>query len=271
MPDSSRSSVDLPAPLCPTRPTRSPISSDIVMSRSASMTTTLDSLRPMVPPALPRNAFFSERDLASKIGNSTHALRVSMCGCSNGHEAATGTARSRRRVRRAGPDRRHPAATRPGASARAVARRHLLGEQRGLDAVEQAFEPADQLGLRDPQLGVRRHSVLAERQRQPLELVAQFRRQPVLELADAGAVDLAQPAAAGVVERCRAHLFEQLLDHGADPHHLGRLLDEVGHDLPSASSPRVDRPVAADDLDVVVVGVRTHPFRSRLRSSPRHS
>ena len=83
MPDSSRSSVDLPAPLWPTSPTRSPISSDIVMSRSASMTTTLDSLRPIVPPALPRNAFFSERDLASKMGNSTHALRVSICGAAD--------------------------------------------------------------------------------------------------------------------------------------------------------------------------------------------
>ena len=80
MPDSSRSSVDLPAPLWPTRPTRSPISSDMVMSRSASMTTTLESLRPIVPPALPRNAFFSDRDLASKIGNSTQAFWVWMCG-----------------------------------------------------------------------------------------------------------------------------------------------------------------------------------------------
>ena len=71
----------MPAPLWPTSPTRSPSSSDIVMSRNASMTTTLDSLRPMAPPALPRNAFFSERDLASKIGNSTHALWVSMWGC----------------------------------------------------------------------------------------------------------------------------------------------------------------------------------------------
>src|SRR3954454_4442421 len=80
MPDNSRSSVDLPAPLCPTRPTRSPICNDMVMSRSASMTTTLDSLRPMAPPALPRNAFFSDRVFASNIGNSTHALWVSMWG-----------------------------------------------------------------------------------------------------------------------------------------------------------------------------------------------
>ena len=33
-------------------------------------------------------------------------------------------------------------------------RGHLLREQRGLDAVEQPLQPADQLGLRDPQLGL---------------------------------------------------------------------------------------------------------------------
>ena len=36
------------------------------------------------------------------------------------------------------------------------ARRHLLGEQRGLDAVEEPLEPADQLSLGDPQLGLAR-------------------------------------------------------------------------------------------------------------------
>ena len=34
------------------------------------------------------------------------------------------------------------------------ARRHLLGEQRGLNAVEQALQPADELRLRDPELRV---------------------------------------------------------------------------------------------------------------------
>ena len=43
--------------------------------------------------------------------------------------------------------------------------RPLLGEQRGLDAVEQALQPADQLGLRDPQLGLAGRLVLVERQR----------------------------------------------------------------------------------------------------------
>ena len=42
----------------------------------------------------------------------------------------------------------------------------LLGEQRRLDAVEQAFEPADQLGLGDAQLGVGRDLAVVERQRQ---------------------------------------------------------------------------------------------------------
>ena len=144
-----------------------------------------------------------------------------------------------------------------------LARGHLLGEQRGLDAVEQAFEPADQLGLRDPQFGVRRHAVVGERQREPLEFVAQFGRQPVLELANAGAVDLAQPVAAGVVERCGPHLLEQLLDHGADAHHLRRLLDEVGQRLGVAVLVG-SVGIAADDLDVVVVGVGSH-------FPPRHS
>ena len=35
----------------------------------------------------------------------------------------------------------------------------LLGEQGGLDAVEQPLEPADELGLGDPQLGLARDVV----------------------------------------------------------------------------------------------------------------
>ena len=74
--------------------------------------------------------------------------------------APRGRCRARRRQGRS-PARRRPDRPGPGpgragrASARAAgARRHLLGEQRGLDAVEQALEPADELGLGDPQLGV---------------------------------------------------------------------------------------------------------------------
>ena len=54
---------------------------------------------------------------------------------------------------------------------------HLLGEQRGLDAVEQTLQPADQLGLGDPQLGVGRGGVLAERQGDPFQLLDQLRGQ----------------------------------------------------------------------------------------------
>src|SRR4051794_5676880 len=76
MPASRRSSVDLPAPLCPTSPTRSPWRSDSVTSRSASTTGTFASV--MRPPARPSTDFFRDRFLASKIGKSTEAFRTSI-------------------------------------------------------------------------------------------------------------------------------------------------------------------------------------------------
>src|SRR5262245_9925363 len=230
IPDSSRSRVDFPAPLCPTSPTRSPSSSDIVMSRNASMTTTLDSLRPMAPPALPRNVFFSDRVFASKIGNSTHALWVDMCGC-KGRVTGSLQILTGPRLRSAARDAHAGRQCALPHLLQLLTGRHLLGEQRGLDAVEQALQPADQLGLRDTQFGVRRNAFLRERQREPLELLTQFRRQAVLELANAGAVDFAQPVAAGVVKRCGAHFLQQLLDHGADSNELRRLLVQIGKRL----------------------------------------
>src|SRR3712207_3144601 len=83
MPAMRRRSVDLPAPLCPTSATRSPLRSDTVMSRSASMIGTLDSV-PMRPPARPSTAFLSERVFASKIGKSTAAPAMSMRGSGGG-------------------------------------------------------------------------------------------------------------------------------------------------------------------------------------------
>jgi hypothetical protein len=53
--------------------------------------------------------------------------------------------------------------------------RHLLGEQRRLDAVEQALEPADQLGLGDAQLRVGRCR-RAERKGDPVELLDELAR-----------------------------------------------------------------------------------------------
>ncbi len=48
---------------------------------------------------------------------------------------------------------------------------HLLGVDRGLDAVEQTLEPADELGLGDPELPLGGHRVVGERQREPFELL----------------------------------------------------------------------------------------------------
>src|ERR1700728_1355233 len=57
--------------------------------------------------------------------------------------------------------------------------RHLLSEQCGLDPVEQPFQPADQLRLRDPQLAVRRDGALGERQCEAIEFLTEFGRQSV--------------------------------------------------------------------------------------------
>lgn len=56
--------------------------------------------------------------------------------------------------------------------------RHPLRGERGLDPVEQAFEPAHQLRVRDPELGVRRRAVDLERQRDPTELVDEVGERP---------------------------------------------------------------------------------------------
>src|ERR1700752_4853789 len=43
--------------------------------------------------------------------------------------------------------------------------RHLLGEERGLDALEQSLQPSHQLGLGNAQLALARHLLRAERGR----------------------------------------------------------------------------------------------------------
>ena len=103
-------------------------------------------------------------------------------------------------------------------------RLHLLREQRGLDAVEETFEPADELGLRDAQLGVARR-VARERQRDVVELLAEVVGEDLLELVDRALVDLLQRAAAGVVERRAPRLVEQRPDHRRDADELRRPRD----------------------------------------------
>src|ERR1700730_7252871 len=77
---------------------------------------------------------------------------------------------------------------------------HLLREQGRLDAVEQPFQPAHELGLRDAQLGFT-GGVARERHPHLSELLAQIGRQDLFELVDRSLVDLLERAAAFVVER----------------------------------------------------------------------
>src|SRR4051812_19149655 len=77
MPDSSRSSVDFPAPLWPTRPTLAPCANSRSMSRSASMIGTFWPPS-MFPPTSPSTVFFSERLRPSNTGKSTQAPERAM-------------------------------------------------------------------------------------------------------------------------------------------------------------------------------------------------
>jgi len=78
---------------------------------------------------------------------------------------------------------------------------HLLRDQCRLNAVEQAFQPADELRLRDAELGLARYVTGLERQRQALQLLDQLRLRARLELDDGAAVDLGQPLAPRLVQR----------------------------------------------------------------------
>ena len=102
----------------------------------------------------------------------------------------------------------------------------VLGREGGLDAVEQAFKPAHQLGLRDAQLRVGGCGLIRERKAEPVQLFHQFGSQPVFQFLDGALMDLGQPAPRGIIERCRLHLFKKLPDHGADPHHLRRFVNQ---------------------------------------------
>jgi nucleotidyltransferase/DNA polymerase involved in DNA repair len=59
------------------------------------------------------------------------------------------------------------------------ARGHVLREQRGLDALEEPFEPADELRLRDADLGLARRAL--ERERERVELVLELVRERLAE------------------------------------------------------------------------------------------
>jgi hypothetical protein len=77
-------------------------------------------------------------------------------------QVGPGGARLLRRLVRYG---HHAGRQRPAHLLQLGSRRHLLREQGGLDAVEQALQPADQLRLRDPDLGLAGQLVVGKRQR----------------------------------------------------------------------------------------------------------
>src|SRR5207245_267249 len=91
---------------------------------------------------------------------------------------------------------------------------HLLCPQRRLNALEEALEPTEELGLGDSDLGFTRRR--RERCRERLELLLEILREPGLEHAERAIVDLAQPFAPGLVRRRAAHFLEQLAQHRAD-------------------------------------------------------
>src|SRR5580658_7834148 len=110
-------------------------------------------------------------------------------------------------------------------------RRHLLDDEGGLDPVEQALQPSDELGLGDPQLGLGRRRVGVESDGHAVELGHQVGGEPARELAQRLLVDLAEADPACLVQRGLTDLVEQLLDHRADPHDLGRLPDRLAGEL----------------------------------------
>jgi hypothetical protein len=57
--------------------------------------------------------------------------------------------------------------------------------------------------------------------------VAQLGGEALFQLADGAGVDVLQADAACLVQRRGTDLFEELLDHHADPHHLGGRLHHV--------------------------------------------
>ena len=181
-------------------------------------------------------------------------------GSSAPRRASAGTATAGERTRAAQrywpvvPPARALAAAAPGAPARPRRQTpphllelhpcgHLLGDQCGLDAVEEALQPAHELRLGDAQLAVGGRAVRVERGDDAGQLLAQLRGQGRLELAQRRRVDLLEATAARVVELGGPDLLEQLLDHRADPHDLRRLLDgrrRVLRGLP-ARPPRAGR------------------------------
>src|SRR5436309_1557128 len=110
-----------------------------------------------------------------------------------------------------------------GAPRSRLLRSHLR-DGRGLEPVEEALEPPDDLRLRDEELGVARR-VAVERDGQSVQLAAEIGRQDLAQLADRTPVDVAQLFARSLIERRATSFGEQLADHRPDPQELARIGD----------------------------------------------
>ena len=91
-------------------------------------------------------------------------------------------------------------------------RHRLLREQRGLDSVEQAFEPADELRLRDPQLRVG-GLVAREREHDFAELLSEVGGEDAFELVERLLVDLPEHGADRRRRAGAAHFVEHRAHH----------------------------------------------------------
>ena len=104
---------------------------------------------------------------------------------------------------------------------------HLLGEQRGLNSLDETLEPTHQLSLGDPKLVGAGGCILGKRQSQTAQFLTQVWRQRGAQLGHRRGVDLPETIPAGLVEGGQADLLEELAHHRAHPHHLGRMLDRL--------------------------------------------
>lgn len=109
--------------------------------------------------------------------------------------------------------------------------RDFLHRQGCLDAPEQPFQPAHQLGLGHPQLGFGGSGIGWEGQADPVQFPGQFRGDSVLNLENGLLIDARQPVPRTLIQGSIAHLLQQLPDRPADPDDFSGLIHR--HAAPS--------------------------------------
>ena len=159
----------------------------------------------------------------------------------------------------------------------------MLGCEGRLDAVEEALEPADQLRLGDPQLRVRRRSVLGEGKSDPFQFLDEFRGEAVFEFLDGAFVDV-RPAGPAPRRRagrtslrpgaasswCRSASPSRVRQRGPGAGWAGRPLraPPAGRVAPAPRSPGLLRAPAAGPGDFSVVAGRQGVQGGALKGVP---